>query len=63
MSPDATAVVNPSSLIRPGESPEQAVRRLERTPNYSTVIGTDEGQRLLELANRQVAARRLGRDQ
>jgi hypothetical protein len=48
-------------LVRPGETPDAALRRLERQPDiYFDVVGTDEGQRLLEAAARQAEAARRG---
>jgi ParB/RepB/Spo0J family partition protein len=41
-------------LRRETETPEQALRRLERKNNFTKVIGTDEGQRLLAAATAQV---------
>lgn len=43
-------------LLRNGESPEQALKRLEKRKDYSKVIGTDAGQQLLAAATAQVAA-------
>jgi len=43
-------------LLREGETPEQALRRLERRSNFTKVIGSDEGQRLLAAATAQVRA-------
>lgn len=43
-------------LLRHGETPEQALRRLEKTKAYTRTIGTDEGQRLLAAATAQVVA-------
>jgi hypothetical protein len=46
-------------LTRPGESPEQALRRLERRADYARVLATDAGQQLLaECWRRAKAARR-----
>lgn len=43
-------------LLREGETPEQGLRRLEKRRNFTKVIGTDEGQRLLAAAAAQVRA-------
>lgn len=57
---DAPAVDTFGGLRRETETPEQALRRLERKSNYVKVIGSDEGQRLLAAATAQVAAARNG---
>ncbi len=41
-------------LLHTGETPEQALRRLEKSPKYTRTIGTDDGQRLLAAATSQV---------
>lgn len=41
-------------LLRDKETPEQALRRLERSPIYTSIIASDEGQRLLEAATAQI---------
>lgn len=40
-------------LLESGETPAKAVERLERRPDYAAVIGTDDGQRLLEASRGQ----------
>jgi len=40
-------------LVKDGETPEDALRRLEKRKDYSKVIGSDDGQRLLEAATAQ----------
>jgi hypothetical protein len=48
-----------TDLIRPGETPESAIRRLERRPDYARVMGTEEGQQLLrDVCLRATKARR-----
>ena len=42
-------------LVHPNETLDQAIRRLERHPNYGGLIASEAGQRLLEAA--AVAAR------
>jgi hypothetical protein len=41
------------------ETPDEALRRLERRPDYHRLIATDEGQRLLEAAAKQAKAARV----
>jgi ParB family chromosome partitioning protein len=38
-------------LLTPGETPAEAIGRLERRADYAGVIGTDDGQRLLAAAS------------
>jgi hypothetical protein len=46
-------------IQRPNESPEAALRRLERDPDYVRLVGSDAGQALLrEVARRAAVARR-----
>lgn len=46
-------------LIRPNETPEAALRRLERHPDYVRILETDAGQQLLrEAAQAAQRARR-----
>ena len=46
-------------LTLPGESPEQALRRLERRPDFTRLILSDAGQALLkDLQRRAQMARR-----
>uniref|UniRef100_A0A6M3L138 Uncharacterized protein n=1 Tax=viral metagenome TaxID=1070528 RepID=A0A6M3L138_9ZZZZ len=46
-------------LTLPGESPEAALRRLERRPDFTRLMETDAGQSLLrEAARRAQMARR-----
>jgi hypothetical protein len=46
-------------LIRPGETPAEALRRLERLPDYVGLLESDAGQALLrEAAKRAAVARR-----
>ncbi len=45
-------------LQLPGETPEQALRRLERNPDYGRLILSDAGQALLrDVARRAQMAR------
>jgi ParB family chromosome partitioning protein len=46
----AATVDTYGGLLREGETPEQALLRLEKRRNYAKAIGTDEGQRLLAAA-------------
>jgi hypothetical protein len=52
-------VTPPTDLIRPGESPEAALRRIERHPEYVRIMESDAGQALLrECRRRAQIARR-----
>ncbi len=42
-------------LLRDGETPAQAIARLERSKSYMKIIASDEGQRLLEAAQDEPA--------
>ena len=48
-----------TDLIRPGETPEQALRRLERERDYGRIVETEAGQRLLRECARRARAARL----
>ena len=45
-------------LTRPGETPEAALRRLERHPDYVRLMGTESGQTLLRDCQRRAAMAR-----
>jgi len=45
-------------LLRDGETPGQAIARLERTKAYMEVIASEDGQRLLEAARDEADRRR-----
>jgi hypothetical protein len=45
-------------IRRPGESAAEALRRLERAPDYLVVIETDAGQALLREAHRAASEAR-----
>ena len=47
-----------SDLIRAGETPDAALRRLERRADYARLLGTEAGQELLREAARQAAQAR-----
>jgi hypothetical protein len=48
---DAAAEADFGGLLREGETPAKAIRRLEKRADYAKLIGTDDGQRLLEAAD------------
>ena len=47
-------------VVRPGETPQDALRRLEKLPadEYATVMGSEAGQALLEALRREAEAQR-----
>ena len=46
-------------LTLPGESPEAALRRLERRPDYTRLMETDAGQALLKDLQRRAQMARV----